>query len=401
MEICNNYLNEDSFLKIAHKYVDVFKNSEVALWGKGKQINVLLKYCKDLNIKYIIDKNAALSGKTKICNKEFDVFSPQKLLQDKDKGIKIIVMLAGSDYEDISEELFKMGFNNNDFCCAYDYVVAYNIINNNKLVVPNLELIVTTVCTLKCKNCIAKIPYFDKSKIFHRPFEKLKTEIDNIFNKFDYIGRFQLATGEVLLHPELPKIIEYVALNYKDKYDHFTFVTNGTIVPNDEKLSYISKYIDFIQISPYFNEELKGLLKADKLIEKFKKYQISYLYGHYATGRELPKWNDIGDMVTNQNRSNEENIRIYQKCLMNVCKCISDNLIYPCTAACYSALKGDNCQDTNINNRDFVSVNSTKMDIARYYLKSSNCDFPLICDRCLGIGPTINKILVPAAEQIK
>ena len=111
MEIYNNYSSEELFLEKANQYINKFKNSEIVLWGKGRQISLLLKYCNELNIKYIVDKNTALSGKTKICDKEFDIYPPQKLIQDKNTGIKIIVMLAGSDYEDISKELLNIGFN--------------------------------------------------------------------------------------------------------------------------------------------------------------------------------------------------------------------------------------------------------------------------------------------------
>lgn len=398
MDLFGKYETDEKFISKTKGFLDEFKDKEIILWGKGRIIPTLLKFIDNLNIKYIVDSNKNLHG---TFFEGYQILSPE-VLQNEDKNkVRIIIAPFDCQHGEIAKTLVKFGFDNKSFCVSQDYLIAYNYLNNNKIVLPSLEFIISSVCSLRCKDCIAKIPYFKQNSFQQIPFKDLKTNIDKIFNSIDYVARFQLATGEVLLHKELGMILEYIATNYRHKYDELTFVTNGTVIPGEDLLETISKYVSFIQISPYTHKDVQKLLKVDELIGLFQKYKINYISSHYATGVDEPQWNDIGDLVTPKSRYDKDNINLYHNCSMHICKCMVHDKLFPCTVACYAAYGRINHPSSDKENRDYIRINDKNINIVRFYLKAMANDFPSICDYCNGVGPYVNKIMVAAGEQIK
>lgn len=107
--------------------------------------------------------------------------------------------------------------------------------------------IVTTMCTLKCKECCCYIPYYSKeAHIKPLTFEKFKKELDLLLQSVQSIEIYSFMGGEPLLVKDLPKMVRYAAAQTKIKFLYIT--TNGTIVPSAELISAMKQYKEKIKI---------------------------------------------------------------------------------------------------------------------------------------------------------
>jgi len=396
MDLFGKYNSNVEFLKDAETFVENFEGKEIVLYGKGRFLPVLLKFADGLKIKYIVDSNEDLWG-TEF--KGYSVFSPEKLAEENKENTVVIITLYDAAKRAIQGKLIEMGYLWNNICTSYDFVTARNFLKHKKVVLPTLEFIINTACSLKCRYCIANIPYFKKNIAAFMSFEDTKKYLDNLFVSVDYIGMFQLSTGEVLLHPNFGKIMEYIFEKYRKKYEYLTFVTNGTIIPKEDLIETIAKCVDFIQVTPYTHKDTKKLLKTDDLRAIFDKHGINYFFSPFATKND--KWNDIGDLSVAKNRNDRDNTSLYKDCSMQACKCMVRDRLYPCTVACYAAHGGINEPSECQENIDFVKVSpDNSSEIIKYFLNATTLKFPQICDYCDGIGEYVNSKLIEAGEQL-
>lgn len=63
-------------------------------------------------------------------------------------------------------------------------------------------------CTLKCKLCLAFIPYYDNPKDVS--LEEAKQILDIYFRVVDSVDTFTVTGGEPLMNRELPRILQEV-----------------------------------------------------------------------------------------------------------------------------------------------------------------------------------------------
>lgn len=98
-----------------------------------------------------------------------------------------------------------------------------------KAIVPTIQYIVTTHCTMQCKHCNTKIPYFTQDTHV-RPidFATFKRDVDRLLSGVDFVLLFGLVGGEALLVKDLPKMVDYAV---KQKKIHRVLIaTNCTIL---------------------------------------------------------------------------------------------------------------------------------------------------------------------------
>lgn len=398
MNLLGEYKNNLEFLETVKKFLENFQDKNIILWGNGRLLNTFLKNIDNLNIKFIVDKDKSLWN-TYINN--YKVLSPETLKYEDKETTKIISLMYDSQHISIYKYLEEIGFDEKSYCLASDYLIASNFFYKDKIILPNFELVITSVCTLKCAHCIAKLPY-SNNKPSHIPFEDVKENIDNIFKTIDYIDMFQFATGEVILHKDLIKILRYLYENYKNRYNQLTFVTSGTAIPNEKIFIDLQKYIGFIQISPYDHPDVQKYSKLDTLKNLLNKYKIKYKISRYATGSSGKlEWNDIGSLTQDLNRTFDENKNLYNSCSMKICRSMVNNKIFPCTVACYAHYGEINDIKLDKKYLDYIDILSTKVDLAMFFLNATTKGYPNMCNYCNGVGEEVNSKLVVAAEQVK
>lgn len=396
MDLFGKYENNMVFEENAKKFLNTFHNKKIVIWGKARILETFLNYVDNINIAYIVDINHTLHNTSFMGVK---ILPTENLLKEDKENTIIIITPHDSQQIEIIKDIKNMGFKDNNFCLARDLLITYNYIIKHKVILPNIEFIISSACSLKCTHCIANVPYFQKNKSQYIPFIKLKQNIDDIFKAIDYVEMFQLATGEVLMHPELIKILDYIHSNYKEKYNELTFVTNATILPNKKTLTSLKKHVGFIQISHYIHPSVDKNIKISRLKKIFEDNEIKYIYSRFASGKN--EWNDIGDLGIPKNRPEKANDLLYNNCSMNICKSVHENKIYPCTAACYASYGGINEPKDDKINIDFVDITGPSIEVVKFYLKATTSKHPTICDCCNGIGPLVNDIFVPAGAQLK
>lgn len=152
---------------------------------------------------------------------------------------------------------------------------------------------ITTFCNLKCKHCLAFIPYYKDPR--NLPLAEAKKILNMYFSVIDKVGHFTITGGEPLLNPELKSILQETFKYLGQIETSVDLVTNGTMEIPDEILDLFecNKEKTKIILSNY-GENLSTNMNRneEKLISRKINYRVSKFYGDslYYDG-----WIDFSD----------------------------------------------------------------------------------------------------------
>lgn len=115
-------------------------------------------------------------------------------------------------------------------------------------VLPYVEVFLTSRCSLRCAYCDSLMPSYQK--LYDVPPDVLLAELKGFTENVDHIRLMRLLGGEPFLYPHLAEAVEYLAAC--GNIENIAIVTNGTIVPKDERLlTALQNPRVFIHISNY------------------------------------------------------------------------------------------------------------------------------------------------------
>lgn len=146
--------------------------------------------------------------------------------------------------------------------------------------IPQLQFLLTTRCSLRCKNCNAYMPYFGGSRGHaHHDIspEDFRRDLERLAGAVTGIRRFILIGGEPLLHPRLAEIVEIAVKS--PLVSVVEIITNGTLVPDPEQLAALAQHRDrvYFHISNYAaNKALAPRLKHEALLQALKEHGIQH-----------------------------------------------------------------------------------------------------------------------------
>jgi MoaA/NifB/PqqE/SkfB family radical SAM enzyme len=173
----------------------------------------------------------------------------------------------------------------------------------------NLSIQITTKCSLRCKLCCTYTPYIKYPQ--HYSYENITNSLERFFLAFDRVGRFSMAGGEPLLHPQLPELVKFFS-KYFDRMNMFEIITNGTIIPNEQLLNALrnSNKVD-IMVDDYG----PGLsIKVPQITHMLKSAGIRHrVRVYHGKDAHLGGWLDVSD-VSYKRRPEGDTEKIYQKC---------------------------------------------------------------------------------------
>jgi organic radical activating enzyme len=152
-----------------------------------------------------------------------------------------------------------------------------NFYNTGEFNIPMLQFVVTTRCTLNCRDCNALIPYFKSHGHVSYTLEEFRQDIDAICAVAKKIRRFILLGGEPLLHKDFPVMVEYCA--QKPAIDAIEIITNGTLMPAGNMLDVLRRWKDkaYVHFSNYSkNKKLQNVLKYQDIKLTLKESGIKY-----------------------------------------------------------------------------------------------------------------------------
>ncbi len=189
--------------------------------------------------------------------------------------------------------------------------------NGDYLVIPRLEIAVTSRCSLKCKNCSSLMQHYKK------PFDisvdtNVKT-IRRILDAADQVNQLKILGGEPFLYKDLDKVLSEVSKHENVK--KVLIITNGTIVPQGEALlKQLSNEKVSIRIS-YYGEYSRN---RDKILEVCEQNKIK-CYAKFE--REM--WQSPGG-IDRRNRSLKNIKKQYKKCDASLCNNLLDGKLHHC-----------------------------------------------------------------------
>lgn len=152
---------------------------------------------------------------------------------------------------------------------------------------------ITTYCNLKCKHCLAFIPYYKERH--HMTVEEAENVLKMYFAVVDKVEHFTITGGEPLLNNNLLAILEETA-KYADQITgSLDMVTNGTMEMSDEILDWFEKNKNKARvILSNYGENLSK--KFDIIEEAFQRRNITYRVSKfYGDNLYYDGWIDFSD----------------------------------------------------------------------------------------------------------
>ncbi len=250
------------------------------------------------------------------------------------------------------------------------------------LAVNGVDLVLTEKCSLKCKDCSNLMQFY--SKPIDEDFDELIASIDTFLTTVDYVHEIRLIGGEPLMYKKIDLVINHL-LTYNN-YNRINIYTNGTIVPNEQKLDIFKNAKIFFDISDYG----KHSRNLDRLIEQLDKRNISY------DSKFVSSWQDCGRIVKTD-RTDEENKAVFGNCCENQGLTILHGKLYLCPFSAHAT----NLKAIPLSPVDIIELNIQDKIQLKEQIKSLYFDTEFLeaCRACNGRHPNVTQ--VEAAVQTK
>lgn len=256
------------------------------------------------------------------------------------------------------------------------------VFSDSEIVIPFMDMDITTFCNLRCKRCAKCIPYFDK----HRHFTAAQiAESLGLLTKYvDKIYVASILGGEPFLNPELAEILKVCAQN--TKIEHLEITTNASIEPTDEQLRIIRDFNIDVHISDYRSISDTYKQAKDRFVKRLEEYGIKYEYQFHDI------WLDFGEIEKHE-YTDKQLHRMYVHCPMNSCAVFNDNKLYKCGHTSYLSQHGMvEDGDDVIDLKKVRSRREMKARIRKFY----SVKYAAACQYCLSYPAAI-----PAGEQLE
>lgn len=366
------------FDEVAKEILD--ENSEYYLWGAGAYgMNFYNEFKNKINIIGIVDTNK----KGQIID-GIEINSPD-IIEKKD-NLKVI--LTCSWKSQIYPILEEKGFvKYKDF---FDYIIFTSIFNmylNKVLSLMQLTCPITEKCTLRCKKCVALVPYIKKPINFEK--DKIMKNLESTFKIVDEVKILTLSGGDVIIHPNLNEIIQSIGDKYLGKQiKTIEILTNAIVMPTEDTLEILKKYSIVVRISNY-GEQTKCRQKPEQLTELLNNNKIESYTMVYDT------WIDFGYPQESNNVKNL--VDFFDNCGNSNCVAIYDQKIFNCGYS-IGAQQVGYCEYDEYDYFD-LTKNVNKMELMEFVLGYSKKGYLEYCKKCNGFF-NVNKKEVIAGEQL-
>lgn len=249
--------------------------------------------------------------------------------------------------------------------------------DKEKVVLPRTPLIITTRCTLCCKECSNLVPYYSSPKDY--AFDEIIQWIKNICSAVDEWICCELVGGEPFLYRDLKRVLSYVL--QENKIQQIEFTTNASVIPEPDILRLLKNEKVIVMISEY-----PGLIDATKFIHILEEYGV-----HYRVIRDM-RWIRTKNLMK-RNRSHQELQSQYLNCgPAKMCRTILNGKLYVCSKAASLMELG---YVDHLEKIDLTDVNHLRDNIKKFLRLtfSEACDY---CDMA-----SADEEIIDAAVQIR
>lgn len=133
---------------------------------------------------------------------------------------------------------------------------------------PSTAIMVTEQCTLRCKLCLAYIPYYSSYDSMN--LEHAQSMLNTYFLMIGTVNKISLTGGEPLLNKDLPAIIRELYKYEHQILDEIILITNGTIRIGEELLEVLES-----------NKKIKVIVNNYGEMSRFAHLNHEMLQEHY------------------------------------------------------------------------------------------------------------------------
>ncbi len=259
-----------------------------------------------------------------------------------------------------------------------------------KINLPSTAIMVTERCTLKCKLCLAYVPYYSSYETMD--IKQAADILRTYFQMIDTVNKISITGGEPLLNKDLNEILHEIYKYDEQILDEIILITNGTL-PLQEELVRTLKA----------NKKIKVIVNNYGSISKFAKQNYKILQEHNIKNILYDEdnrygWIDCRDH-TLKHAADEEKIAQAQGCAFFKGKkyVINRGNLYTCTRAAYRIQENIIPYTEN----DYINLNDDNTDIAfkrEKLLNLLHLKYTVSCPYCDGLLENSKKY--KAAEQL-
>lgn len=304
----------------------------------------------------------------------------------------ILISVVTDTYKkEIENVLCSHGLEYNKDYCFYEDISDFAYKFSDAIIEDYMELYVTGRCTLRCKECSLMIPYIKSPKDIL--IDDILKSIDNYFKKIDKVKEIHILGGEPFLYNGLEEITEYIYKNYEERFLALGYVTNGTVMPNEELIRTMKKNKVSVIISEYPMERV--VLLREKLISVLKDNDITCYNIAYS------EWHSLFDNPYEKLDMEKGGLKSCLSCDMP-CRTLYDSKIFYCAVDC--AAKRNQIIESNGNGEIDLEKNEKAVIAKLLYeyreVKFDENNYPEFCQNCYGY-PGIVKRTIPVAEQLE
>ncbi|MCM1213561.1 MAG: radical SAM protein [Lachnospiraceae bacterium] len=385
----------ESFDQYMKRVVRTVSNSGIVIWGAGKRLyDMDQELAEQLKIVAIIDSDVEKEGTAAVVGgQEYRIENPEVL---KDRYQDEIVLIFTQAYKEVAMQLKEYGVAEERYYIFMEFVSSWNWKKHHQIVLDEIDIPISNLCNLKCRDCISYVPRTLRPMNF--PLEELKTSIDYFFKNVDSVKRIVIAGGETFLYPQLEQLLLYLDERYGNRFGKITLITNGLVKPNDSFAEVCGKVSFEVVISDYGTLQSRELL--DEIRDRFERNGIScFIENKFGIHDGEHRWFSMGDPTTEQKLSAEELKDKYEKCT-NVSRHLCQNKIMYCTPA-YGGTRNMELpyEEGDVLDLENIRTDEDKLSILKYYMGYLSKGYLDMCNRCTGFGKVLNPNYVAVALQ--
>jgi len=187
--------------------------------------------------------------------------------------------------------------------------------DESKTYMRSLDVMITTKCSLKCRNCSNLMQYYQNPK--NTSLEKIVKAIDVLNKNVDYISEFRVIGGEPLMNKDWANVVN--SISEKNSEAKIFIYTNATISPKEEQLEMLQgKKVNFT-ITDYGDLSRN----IDKMTDRLNKYKLTF-------DRQLASdWVDCSN-IKHHKRSTSDLKEVFKQCCVKYIYTLLHGKLYRC-----------------------------------------------------------------------